>query len=136
MPTTGFPDGIHVGGGTNSNASKAGGIFALQASFDPTSASQISLGYLPKGAIPLEVYSLGGATGGTNPTVDIGTITSGGDDDGIANELDADAYAEGTGGALMGIALTEDTQIYGKVGASAATGGTTTVVVTFLMPAS
>ena len=103
---------------------------SLVASFDPTSVSQIALGTLPAGAIPLGIDSLGGATGGTNPTVDVGTA---GDDDGFANELDADGIAFNDTGALTGIELTVDTVVYGKVGASAATGGTTTVVINYVM---
>ena len=103
---------------------------AFQASFDPTSASQILLGTLPAGAIPLQIYSLGGATGGTNPTVDIGTIA---DPDGFANELDADGVVFNGQGALTGVPLTVDTPVYGNVGASAATGGTTTVIINYTM---
>lgn len=108
-------------------------VLALRASFDPTSAPQLSLGTLPKGAIPLGVDSLGGATGGTNPTVDIGTAA---DNDGLANELDADGVAFNGTGALTGVELTTNTEIFGKVGASAATGGTTTVVVKYIMAVS
>ena len=42
---------------------------------------------LPAGAIPISIMTIGGATGGTNPTVDIGTSA---DDDGLFNEVDAD----------------------------------------------
>jgi hypothetical protein len=106
-------------------------VQAVKASFNPTSSAQIELFTLPAGAIPLGVQSLGGATGGTNPTVDIG---SAGDDDGFANELDADTLTLVFGsGALTGIALAADTKVYGKVGASAATGGTTTIVFHYIM---
>lgn len=106
-------------------------VYHFKASFDPTSSSQISLGFLPNGATPLSVTSLAGATGGTNPTVDIGTS---GDDDGFADELDADTLAENAGtGALTGVLLTTDTEVFGKVGASAATGGTTTVLIRYTM---
>ena len=103
---------------------------SFQATFDPTSVTQILLGTLPAGAIPLQVYSLGGATGGANPTVDIGTIA---DPDGFANELDADGVVFNGVGALTGIALTVDTPVYGTVGASAATGGATTVIINYVM---
>lgn len=106
-------------------------VYEFKASFDPTSATQVLLGTYPKGSIPLSITSLGGATGGTNPTVDIGTVA---DNDGFANELDADGFAENAGtGALTGVALTTDTAVYGKVGASAATGGTTTVLIRYTM---
>lgn len=104
----------------------------IQFSFDPTAASASTGKTLPKGAIPLFVQNInGGATGGTTPTVDIGT---GGDPDGFANELDADAM---TGlintGALLGIELAVDTVIFAGVGASAATGGTVLAAVYYIM---
>lgn len=133
--TTGFPFGVHAGGGPSTTATRAGGLFVLVGSFDPTSSSQVSLGYLPPNARVLDVVSYGGATGGSSPTVDVGT----GDDDGYANELDADgvssAVADGTTGSLIGavVSATAETQVFGKVGASAATGGTTTVAIHFVV---
>lgn len=121
---TRFTGGIAAGGGST-DVTSAGGLFALPLSFDPTSATQVLCGYLPAGATPLQIVSFGGATGGTNPTVDIGTVA---DDDGYANELDADAAGSstsaGVSGALMNTRITALTAVYGKVGASAATGGT------------
>lgn len=122
---TRYPGGV-AAGGAQTGATSAGAIYALRFSFDPTSASQVLLGHLPIGAVPLDVKGYGGATGGTNPTVDIGTLA---DDDGYANELDADAVGSsavgaGTIGALKNARVTTVTAVYGKVGASAATGGT------------
>ena len=114
-------------------SSWATGILSMQGSFDPTSASQIEIFTLPNGAIPMGCDSLGGATGGTNPTVILGTI---GDDNGFAAALDADGVAFNDSGALTGVALTADTIVYGKVGASAATGGTSVVVMKYRMPQS
>lgn len=106
-------------------------VLSFVAEFDPTSSSQISLGTLPKGARPIGIICLGGATGGSSPTVDIG---SSGNDDGLANELDADAaYTEGGNGADTGVVLTVDTEVFGKVGGSAATGGTTIVIIQYIM---
>ena len=104
----------------------------MQVSFDPTAASASTGSTLPKGAIPLWVQGLGGATGGTNPTVDIGTA---GNDDGFSNELDADAFITSfsTNGALLGTELTVDTLIFAGVGASAATGGTMQAIVAYMM---
>lgn len=129
MAKTTFRNSVRVAGA--SRTSWAGvPVLVMKASFDPTSATQILLGTLPAGSIPLGVQSLGGATGGTDPTVDIGTVAS---NAGIANEVDADTltltYASGV---LTGVALTVDTPIYGKVGASAATGGTTTVLISYI----
>ena len=129
MGTTTIKGTFRTGSGPGSSFGTP--ILQLKGSFDPTSATQISLGTLPIGAIPLAVLSLGGATGGANPTVDIG---SSGDDDGFANELDADDVdVTGGTGALTGIELTAATEVFGKVGASAATGGTTTVLVQYTM---
>lgn len=106
----------------------------MRASFDPTSSSQVLIGTLPKGARVIDVRSWGGGTGGTNPTVDIGTAD---DNDGFANELDADgnssAYAAGTLGVLANTQLTSDTPVYGKVGGSAATGGTTVLHIHYII---
>jgi hypothetical protein len=129
MTVTKFSGGIAAGGGS-SRATVASGVYALRGSFSATSATQVAIGTLPAGARVTDVISYGGATGGTNPTVDVGTV---GDDDGFGAELDADAkssaVAAGTSGVLLNTLLTANTVVYGKVGASAATGGTTTVLV-------
>jgi hypothetical protein len=129
MAKTTFRNSVRVAGA--SRTSWAGvPVLVMKASFDPTSATQILLGTLPAGSIPLGVQSLGGATGGTNPTVDIGTVAS---NAGIANEVDADTLTlTDATGVLTGVPLTVDTPIYGKVGASAATGGTTTVLISYI----
>ena len=129
MAKTTFRNSVRVAGA--SRTSWAGvPVLVMKASFDPTSATQILLGTLPAGSIPLGVQSLGGATGGTNPTVDIGTVAS---NAGIANEVGADTLTlTDATGVLTGVPLTVDTPIYGKVGASAATGGTTTVLISYI----
>lgn len=124
---------IRSWGGRGPNAGSYAGSVTLtaQGSFDPTATSQVALFTLPSGAIPLATQSFGGATGGTNPTVNIGTS---GDPDGIAAGLDADGTAfDGASGALIGTAFTTDTAVYGVVGGSAATGGTTSVAVWYVM---
>lgn len=104
---------------------------ALVIEFDPTAASADTGEVLPAGAVVVGVQSLGGATGGTNPTVDIGTS---GDPDGFANELDADtAGVMVNTGALNGTALAASTAVYAGVGASAATGGTTKAVIHYVI---
>ena len=117
---------------------------AVVISFDPTaaSASAVRIGTssstgeyftLPAGAIPLYLLTIGGATGGTNPTVDIG---SSGTPDGFFNEADADTKGtiNGAGGSLVsGTGLAAQTQVYGKVGSSAASGGTFTGVFVYTM---
>lgn len=113
-------------------------------SFNPTSASATpvrigtsstsgSFFTLPAGAVPLYVMSLGGATGGTNPTVDIGSLAT---PDGFFNEVDADTkgVVNGANGSLVvGTGITAQTQVYGRVGASAAAGGTFTGVFVYTM---
>jgi hypothetical protein len=117
---------------------------AVVISFDPTSASATAVRIgtssstgrfftLPAGAVPLYLLSLGGATGGTNPTVDIG---SSGTPDGFFNEADADTKGtlNGANGSLVvGTGIAAQTQVFGRVGASAASGGTFTGVFVYTM---
>lgn len=117
---------------------------SVQISFDPTatSATAAKIGtsatagedcVLPAGAIVISIMTIGGATGGTNPTVDIGTSA---DDDGLFNEVDADTKGtvKGADGALaIAGGLAADATVTGKVGASAATGGTYTGILTYVM---
>ena len=87
-----------------------------------TSATSGEIFKLPKGAIPTQFISLGGATGGTNPTVDIGTAA---DPDGFFNELDADlkgASQTGAGALVIGTGVPANVEVTGNQGASAATG--------------
>ncbi len=67
------------------------------------------------------------------PTVDV--QLAGGTAAGLANELDADTASpvEVQTGADLAVALTADTEIEAGVGASAATGGTTTILVSYLI---
>lgn len=104
-------------------------VMAARAAFDPTSTTQVELFTLPAGAVPLGVTGDGGATGGTSPTVIVGTAA---DDDGFAAAVDADGVSVGNSGALTGTELSADTVVYGKVGASAATGGTVTITMEYM----
>ena len=112
------------------SATPAVAVQSLKCTFDPTAASAAVGVTLPSGAIPLGVDCLSGSTGGTNPTVDFGTS---GDADGFGNEVASDAVSLGNTGALTGVALTADTAVYAGVGASAATGGTVTAVIHYIM---
>jgi hypothetical protein len=105
----------------------------VQVAFDPTAAAAGTGVYLPAGAVPLGVTTLGGATGGASPTVDL--QLAGGTAAGLANELDADTASavEVQTGADLGVALTANTEIEAGVGASAATGGTTTALVSYII---
>lgn len=112
---------------------------ALRVQFNPTQTSAAlttgdgKAATLPAGAIVIGALSLGGGTGGASPTVNIGTAA---DPNGFLGELPADAIAVSLDGALLGVlagaALAADTPLYGGVGASAATGGTTTAWVLYL----
>jgi hypothetical protein len=135
---TNFPNGVGAGGVRASgspNATHSYAHFSFGATFDPTSSAQVLLGYLPAGATPIDVISYGGATGGSNPTIIVGTASN---DDGYADEIDANAagasaVASGKAGDLLGVQATVETAVYGKVGASAAAGGTSNVRVIYVM---
>lgn len=132
------------GGGSKGTHTPGVMTQSVQISFDPTasSATAVKIGtssstgedcVLPAGAIPISIMTIGGATGGTNPTVDIGTSA---DDDGLFNEVDADTKGtvKGADGALaIAGGLAADATVTGKVGASAATGGTYTGILTYVM---
>lgn len=129
-----FPRGLAAGG--KGGVTTASAVLVMRGSFSSTSASQVLIGTLPLGARVVDVWSLAGATGGVNPTVDIGTLAVA---DGLANELDADgrssAFNAGTVGAQWNTQFTVPTPVYGKVGASAATGGTTSVMIHYVVEA-
>jgi len=132
------------GGGSKGTHTPGVMTQSVQISFDPTatSATNVKIGtssssgedlVLPAGAIPISIMTIGGSTGGTNPTVDIGTSA---DDDGLFNEVDADTKGtvKGADGALaVAGGLAADATVTGKVGASAATGGTYTGILTYVM---
>jgi hypothetical protein len=133
-----------------SGASKESGVTpgvvtqSVMISFDPTisagSPAAVRIGTsssaglrftLPAGAVPISFTSLGGGTGGTSPTVDIGTLA---DVDGFFNEADADTKGVITGanGALVVAGgITAPVLVYASVGSSAATGGTTSGIFTY-----
>ena len=148
---TTFTGNVRSNGGDNSRTTYAGSV-GLQAQFyfDPTAAQgtdvQVSSTdtrkvVLPKNAVISGISFNGDATGGTNPTIDMGyTDDDGGTDfvdvDGLLNEADADAGAvvtvwggDSTSGAALGdvdLPATELIKIVGGQGSSAATGGTIT----------
>ena len=104
----------------------------IQFTFDPSAASSGTGKILPKDSIVVGVQNInGGATGGTNPTVDIGRVSQTG---GFSNELDADDKTNVIhSGLASGVVLTEDTEIFAGAGASAATGGSVLVAVYYIM---
>lgn len=91
---------------------------------------------LPTNAIVTEIVVNAAATGGTNPTFDMGWIgvsdTTALDVDGLIAEGDADVgasvfnYASGTAGDDLGVTMstTQPVKLTGGVGDSAPTGGT------------
>jgi hypothetical protein len=117
MPLTRFPNGVVTGDGNSTTTSYA--VMSIPFSFDPTSSSQIELATLPANSRVVDIIGYGGAIGGTNPAVDIGTS---GDDDGFANELDCDAASTRATSAAT-------------VGASAATGGTFAGAIEYIITA-
>ena len=137
--------GRSYGGGTKGTHTPVPMTQSVQISFDPTatSATNVRIGTsatsgetltLPAGAIPIQLAILGGATGGTNPTVDIGTSA---DPDGLFNEVDADnsgnAIVGANGALVVAGGLAADATVTGIVGSSAATGGTFTGILTYAM---
>jgi len=139
MATTSFQGIVRSYGGQDksSGVTPSNVILSAIVSFNPvgasavavrvgTSATSVEIFKLPKGAVPTQFISLGGATGGTNPTVDIGTAA---DPDGFFNELDADlkGAVKGADGALaIGTGVPANVQVTANQGSSAATGGTVT----------
>ena len=139
MATTSFQGIVRSYGGQDksSGVTPSNVILSAIVSFNPVGASAVAVRVgtsatsgeifkLPKGAVPTQFISLGGATGGTNPTVDIGTAA---DPDGFFNELDADlkGAVKGADGALaIGTGVPANVQVTANQGSSAATGGTVT----------
>ena len=113
-------------------ATPAVDVLCIQITQDPTAAAAATGKVLPKGAIPLWVSNMNGlATGGSSPTVDVGIS---GNTDALAEELPADAVsAPVVTGAIVGVPLTVDTEIWAGVGASAGTGGSVLLGVYYIM---
>jgi hypothetical protein len=132
------------GGANKHNATPGVMVQSVQFSCDPTAtgATNVRIGtsssagqtlILPAGAIVMSVQGIGVAAGGTNPTVDLGSSA---DPDGIVNELPVDVKGEITGanGALVVTGgLAASTTVTANVGASAATSGTFTGILTYAM---
>jgi hypothetical protein len=134
-------------GGASNNSDVYAGSMVMAAAFymaDPTQANTVRLDrsatdgrdvILPPNAIIDQIQLVAGATGGTNPTFDLGYISvsdaTNFDVDGIIAEGDADAGASvfnaatATAGASLGAVIDSDeaVAITGGVGASAPTGG-------------
>lgn len=85
--------------------------------------------YLPKGAQVLEVIYNGAGTGGSDPTFDMGYV--GGDADALVAEGDADGGAARV--LLAAAPLAAKTEITAGQGDSAATGGTVTAHILYVM---
>jgi hypothetical protein len=145
MANTSFTGVVRsYGGGSKGSVTPGVVTQSVTISFDPTAtgATAAKIGtssstgqnfVLPAGAVPISLLSLGGTTGGTNPTVDIGSSA---DPDGFFNEVDADTKGtlKGADGALVdGDGISADTTVTGNVGASAGTGGTFTGIFTYVM---
>jgi len=99
-------------------------VLALPISFDPAAAAADTGINLPASCIVVGFAHDGGGTGGTNPTLIVGTSA---DTNGYITAAAADAAGlAGIDGALANTATTAATAIYAGVGTSAATGGTVT----------
>ena len=86
---------------------------------------------LPDNAVPISFLTIGGATGGTNPNVNIGTAA---DPDGFFVNADADtkgSLAGASGALVVGAGISGPVQVTANQGSSAATGGTTVGVFTY-----
>ena len=154
MANTTFISNVRSNGGDNKRETYAGSV-CLQAQFyfDPTAAQgtdvQVSSTdtrkvVLPENSVITGITFNGDATGGTDPTIDMGyTDFDGGtnfvDVDGLLNDANADAGAvvtvwggDSTAGAALGdidLPSTEIIKIVGGQGSSAATGGTITGII-------
>ena len=133
------------GGGDNTRTAYCGtGLMVAQFYFDPTAAAgnKVTISssssanvILPAGAVIVQINANAAATGGTDPTFDMGftLYTSGtATNAGLLNEADADVgkqvftWATATvPGASLGAVMSATEMVYitGNVGASAATGG-------------
>ena len=145
MATTSFQGIVRsYGGGIKGTHTPVPVTQSVQISFDPTatSATNVRIGTssssgetltLPAGAIPISLLSIGGAAGGSSPTVDVGTSA---DPDGLFNEVDCDTKGtlKGADGALaVAGGLAADATVTGMKGSSAATSGTFTGILTYVM---
>ena len=144
MATNTFQGIVRSYGGADKGDGVTPGVVTLSEtiSFRPTAtgATNVRIGTsssagetftLPAGAVPISFLSLGGAAGGSSPTVDIGSSA---DPDGFFNEVDADTKGvlKGADGALvLGTGITAQTTVTANVGASAATSGTVTGIFTY-----
>ena len=133
------------GGGDQTRTAYCGtGLMVAQFYFDPTAAAgnKVTISssssanvILPAGAVIVQINANAAATGGTDPTFDMGftLYTSGtATNAGLLNEADADVgkqvftWATATvPGASLGAVMSATEMVYitGNVGGSAATGG-------------
>ena len=124
MSSTTFTGGIKSG----KHGSAANVLLSAEISFDPTQTSAGTGFILPKGSVVTGIVSLGGATGGSSPTLYVGNSA---DEDGYGATVDADTPSAGSVGVLAFIKHTADTEVYVGKGASTATGGTATIALTY-----
>jgi len=134
-----------AGGDTTKTVTPGTVQLVVPFTFDPTAANTTAVDIsstdggdviLPANAVVTEIVANAAATGGTDPTFDMGWIGVSDatelDVDGLVAEGDADAgasvfnYATATAGDDLGVAMasTQPVRITGGVGASAGTGGT------------
>ena len=155
MARTTFSGPLRVGNAQKTKNAQVAGAVSLVAIghiADPTAANTTAITrtsdssgngalpvILPARAVITKLEVQGGATGGTNPTYDLGWIgvsdATQFDVDGIVAEGDADgakvnlSFGDGTTGDDFGFEMStsQPVKITGGVGASAATGGSITL---------
>ena len=143
MARTTFQGIVRTNGGAGKGNSTPGVVsISAVVAFNPVGAgaNNVKVGtshttgenfILPNNAVPVSFMTIGGATGGTNPTVNIGTAA---DPDVFFVNADADTKGSlaGAGGALVvGAGISGPVQVTANQGSSAATGGTTVGVFTY-----
>ena len=137
MANTTFASNVRSNGGDNKRETYCGGMMMMaQFYLVPTvaagtdvqvSATDTRKVVLPKNAVVLGISFNGDATGGTNPTLDMGYT----DYDGGTTFVNTDGYLDAADADLgdVGVPATERIKVVGGHGGSAPTGGTITGVI-------
>ena len=137
MANTTFASNVRSNGGDNKRETYCGGMMMMaQFYLVPTvaagtdvqvSATDTRKVVLPKNAVVLGISFNGDATGGTNPTLDMGYT----DYDGGTTFVNTDGYldAADADSGDVGVPATERIKVVGGHGGSAPTGGTITGVI-------
>lgn len=129
-------------GSNGKGASPSVGLQCLQFTFDAARTTAGTGQYLPKGCIPVFSQVIDtSVTGGTAPTIEIGTAGAGGFNNGFATVVPAtaktgliSAATATTGGAQLGEEITRDREIFAGAGDTGTAGtGNVTCAVYYIM---